>query len=267
MTHKLFLHPPAADLPLDAMRPDGLTIWMLRPVTPPIAIDGLDFTPGANGIGGTFTFASSQDGRYQIIIDTSRERRLCVRQRCGAERRHRGRRKRALPGTGWIPRGSRPIRKSVTRLLPRALPAKHTFRSMTRKKIPTASSSSVNFSPDVPDYRIYYNDVPIGGGQAINGEISSSGGHTWSVVPGGDPDGFGNQRGIDTWAMPSVSRVRRAVRSPRSKLKSDRLRRQRPMDCPVRVTNWNTPSPSRTPARRMPWARSSAIFPAPTPHS
>ena len=52
----------------------------------------------------------------------------------------------------------------------------------------------------MPDYRIYYNDVPIGGGQAINGEISSSGGHKWSVVPGGDPDGFGNQRGIDTWA-------------------------------------------------------------------
>ncbi|MEZ4612196.1 MAG: DUF11 domain-containing protein, partial [Caldilineaceae bacterium] len=167
--------------------------------TPPIAIDGLDFTPGANGIGGTFTFAGSQDGRYQIIIDTSRDGVFAFDSDvvlsgdtvAGAN---------SVAWDGLDPQGQPADPEICYQTLAQGIAGETHIPLYDAEENPNGFIIERLNGPDVPDYRIYYNDVPIGGGQAINGEISSSGGHKWSVVPGGDPDGFGNQRGIDTWA-------------------------------------------------------------------
>jgi uncharacterized repeat protein (TIGR01451 family) len=199
VTHKIFLHSPATDLPLDAKRPDGLVIWLLRPVTPPIDVTALDFTPNGNGIGGTFTFNSNQDGRYQIIVDTNNDGVFAFDSDVvlsgdtvpGAN---------SVPWDGQDPQGAPVDPETCYQTIARGIAGETHIPFYDAEENPNGFIIERQNGPDAPDYRIYYNDVAIGGGQAINGEISTNGGHKWSVVPGGDPDGFGNQRGIDTWA-------------------------------------------------------------------
>ncbi|MEM8484277.1 MAG: T9SS type A sorting domain-containing protein [Bacteroidota bacterium] len=66
-THKLFLVPPADDLPVAAMQGD-VPVWLANPVVAPATFDGLSYT-GSVGKTGSFSFQASAAGRYLLTID------------------------------------------------------------------------------------------------------------------------------------------------------------------------------------------------------
>lgn len=198
VTYKLFFNIPSPDLPLTATRPTTVT-WLLRPPTPPIDVNNLTFTPAAPGPGGTFAFDSNSEGRYQLFVDTNNDGSFGFENDvvfsgdavAGAN---------SVVWDGLDPDGN-PVDINVCyQVLARGIAGEIHFPVYDAEKNLNGMIIERINGTNAGDFTVYYNDVPIGGAQALLGESSQNGAHSWGIVPGGDPAGFGNQRGIDTWA-------------------------------------------------------------------
>lgn len=200
ITYKMFFNPPAADLPLESVRPDGTTTWLLRDPVPPIQVSNLLYTPARPGPGGTFTFEASNEGRYQLIIDINQDGVFGFQDDVVFTGQ-------SVQGTNTVVWDGLDRDGNVTagvncyEVQATGTSGEIHFPIYDAEKNPKGFIIERTNGVNSPDFRIYYNDVPLGGAQALDGEHSANGGHIWTTVPGGDPKGFGNQRGIDTWAF------------------------------------------------------------------
>lgn len=197
VTYKTFFNIPNPDLPLTATRPSTVT-WLLRPPVPPIAVSNLVFTPAIPGSGGTFTFEANGDGRYQLFVDTNNDGLFGLE----ADVVLTGNAVLGMNTVIWNgndPNGN-PVDTNVCyQVLARGIAGEIHFPIYDAERNPNGMIMERLNGATPGDYTVYYNDIPIGGAQARAGEDSRNGAHVWTTVPGGDPSGFGNQRGIDTW--------------------------------------------------------------------
>ena len=198
VTYKTFFNIPNPDLPLTATRPSTVT-WLLQQPVPPIAVSDLVFTPAATGSGGTFTFDSNSAGRYQLFVDTSNDGIFDFENDVVLAGESAAGPNSAL----WdgLNREGNPVdANTCSEVLARGTAGELHFPLYDAERNPNGIIIERLNGQNPGDFTLYYNDVAIGGAQALGGENSQSGAHVWSVIPGGDPRGFGNQRGIDTWA-------------------------------------------------------------------
>lgn len=200
ITYKMFFNPPSPDLPAQAIRPDGDTTWLLRDPLPPIQVSNLMYAPAKPGPGGTFSFEASNQGRYQLSIDINQDGFFGFHD--------------DVVFTGQAELGTNTVEWDGTdsegnvvagidcyEVQATGTAGEVHFPIFDAEKNPKGFIIERTNGPNSPDFRIFYNDVPLGGAQALDGEHSANGGHIWTTIPGGDPKGFGNQMGIDTWAF------------------------------------------------------------------
>lgn len=196
--YKMFFNPPATDLPDAAQRSDAET-WLLTPPVDPITIENLLYTVNPSS-GGTFTFDATAAGPYQIFIDLDdngafdyeQDRVLSGEAVAGAN---------TVVWDGLNADGNATNPNICYQVIARGIAGQIHLPIYDAERNPNGIIVERLNGPASPSYLVFYNDMAIGGAQAINGENSQNGAHAWTVTPGGDPEGFGNQRGIDTWTF------------------------------------------------------------------
>ncbi|MBW4654811.1 MAG: DUF11 domain-containing protein [Kaiparowitsia implicata GSE-PSE-MK54-09C] len=213
ITHKLFLNPPAADLPSVASSPSGIT-WLNNPPTPPPTATNFEFigiegTPGASGnnpLGGTFSFNATASGTATIVIDlngdgifgNANDRILLSPVTPGANTIFWD----GNDGNGNpAPAGAAPYDTQIELTAGEAhfpfLDAENNASGIVIERL-NQPPGALSVDP----FTIFYDDSDLTGAGAPNpiqalppqGVSSAGGGHAFT-------SNFGDNRGIDTWVL------------------------------------------------------------------
>ncbi|MBD2043102.1 DUF11 domain-containing protein [Microcoleus sp. FACHB-672] len=216
-TEKVFLNPPAADLPGSASSPSGNTWLLASPAPPPtptgFTFTGIEGTPNQTGttpLGGNFSFNAPSVGTYSIQIDVNQDgdyndpidRILAGNAAIGANTiAWDGRDGFGNP----VPASVTPYGASITLNAGEVhfpfLDAENNPGGLIiQRQIPGGGNTDT----------VYYNDTGLTGGtppnpiSALAGVPSSTGAHRYGNASGSQTE-FGNNRGIDTWTnLPSA---------------------------------------------------------------
>jgi len=225
VTHKLFIRPPAADLPASAPIASALGVgtddgsggfetWLAPVVRTTGGLTSFSFV-GADGVsgqldpdvGGTFSFLSDADGTYSVAVDVdgngSFETEVIAGE--GVEGANDVAWDGRDTGGNTIPSGQYTFQVTFT---PRRGEVHFPFVDAERNVGGTILQRTNG--PTAPDFVIYWDDTVIGGTSSLAGTNSSSGAHTWgdpAATEGSASSDFGNEVAIDTWAFVEYSTV------------------------------------------------------------
>ncbi|MBD1894608.1 DUF11 domain-containing protein [Coleofasciculus sp. FACHB-129] len=223
VTYKIFFNQPSSTLPLQApITPaSGGQTWLLTPaVAPPTPTDfkftGTEGTNGQAGtttpLGGNFSFNTPASGSYQIILDLNQDKKYGT----GNDRILVGTADVGINTVPWdgldangatippsnIAYGAQIVLSAGEIHFPFLDPESNP----NGLKILRLNNPSPASNPAPPPDRVYYNDAPLVENppppeapnplSALAGISSSNGAHAFQGV---GEEGFGNNRGIDTW--------------------------------------------------------------------
>ncbi len=238
VTHKIFINPPASDLPSSASSPQGLT-WLYSLPAPPPTPQNFEFTgsegtvgqAGSNPLGGFFSFESPAESSYSITLDLNQNGTFGD----GLDRTFLGR---AIPGNNsvfWdgldgdgnpLPASTSSYGAQINLYAGEAhFPMVDPENNPNGIIIERLNNPSPPTSPIPNPYTVYYDDRNTGNSasdyslcasgetgadcagtgpnprDALVGTNSQNGAHEFSAT-------FGNRRGINTWVYyPSTSIV------------------------------------------------------------
>jgi gliding motility-associated-like protein/uncharacterized repeat protein (TIGR01451 family) len=218
ITQKIFFNPPAADLPAVANTPGGGTTWLLNaPVVPTISnviftgTEGTVGKAGTNPLGGNFSFTTSGNGNYVIVIDANQngiytdavDRKLVGTVNSGANQVHWD----GLDGLGNKVAGGGVTAYNISVGVTTTAGEVHFPFFDVERNVNGLLLTRTN-GIYAPDDSLYWDDTPISiVGTASNpiknltGISSAINGHKWGTTttdPNNDAD-FGNNKSIDTW--------------------------------------------------------------------
>jgi gliding motility-associated-like protein/uncharacterized repeat protein (TIGR01451 family) len=219
VTQKIFFNAPAADLPTTANTPGGGTTWLLNtPVLPTISnvqfigIEGTVGKAGTNPLGGNFTFTSSGNGTYSIVIDANQngiytdaiDRKLTGGVSGGTNQVFWD----GLDGLGKKVLGGNLNAYNISVALTATAAEVHFPFFDVERNVNGLLLTRTNGIYALDD-TLYWDDTPISiVGTAsnpiknLNGISSTVNGHKWgrtTTDPLNDAD-FGNNKSIDTWS-------------------------------------------------------------------
>jgi gliding motility-associated-like protein len=230
ITYKIFFNTPATDLPASAKTPEGISTWLLtKPTAFAISnvifkgIEGTIGKAGTNPLGSNFSFTSSGQGTYTILIDVNQngvftdavDRKLTGPVTAGNNLVYWD----GLDGQGnKVPADpSIPYNAQIT-LTTKAGEVHFPYFDVERNVNGLLLTRTNGVY--APEDTVYWDDsqITIVGTPPnpivnLTGISSLVNGHKWGT-PTTDPfnqDDFGNNKGIDTWAFisnpPVVSSV------------------------------------------------------------
>jgi hypothetical protein len=204
ITHKIFLNPPANDLPSSANTPGGGSTWLFSTPPNPPTVSNFTFT-GIEGVlnqagttdpkGGLFSFKASQAGNYVLTIDVNQngdfgdgsDRVLIGSASAGVNAvTWDGLDGQAVPNTLIIGVYQVKLMLSTNEVHFPFFDVENNPNGLIINRLTSCSGVC-----DV----VYYDDsgYQINGNSMLEGENSSGGAHIFPI------NGFGNVKGIDTW--------------------------------------------------------------------
>lgn len=218
ITQKIFFNPPSPDMPVSANTPGGNTTWLLN--TPFLATisnvtfigsEGTVGKAGTSPLGGNFTFNSSGNGTYLIVIDANQngmytdaiDRKLTGIVSGGTNRVFWD----GLDGLGNKVAGGNLNAYNISVALSATAGEVHFPFFDVERNVSGLQLIRTN-GVYAPNDTLYWDDTPITiVGKASNpiknltGISSVVNGHKWGMAtadPNNDAD-FGNNKSIDTW--------------------------------------------------------------------
>lgn len=218
ITQKIFFNPPATDMPATANVPGGGTTWLLSaPLLPTISnvvFTGTEGTIGKAGtspLGGNFTFTTSGNGGYTIVIDANQngiytdavDRKLTGATNAGTNQVYWD----GLDGLGHKVSAGGITTYNISVGITTIAGEVHFPFFDVERNVAGILLSRIN-GTYAPDDTLYWDDTPITiVGTApvpiknLTGISSTINGHKWGTTttdPNNDAD-FGNNKSIDTW--------------------------------------------------------------------
>lgn len=218
ITQKIFFNPPATDMPATANVPGGGITWLLSvPVLPTISnvvFTGTEGTIGKAGtspLGGNFTFTTSGNGGYTIVIDANQngiytdavDRKLTGTTNAGTNQVYWD----GLDGLGHKVSAGGITTYNISVGITTIAGEVHFPFFDVERNVNGLLLTRIN-GVYAPDDTLYWDDTPITRvGTApvpiknLTGISSTINGHKWGT-PTSDPTNdadFGNNKSIDTW--------------------------------------------------------------------